>query len=370
MLTRLYIDNFRCFVNFEHKPAKRQLILGANGSGKSSFLDALLLLRQFVTKGDIYDQYILSRRTRWLNQPNLTWELEAVLDGGRYVYRLLIEPWGEPTQSRPRVAAETLHLDGKPIFEFLSGEVRLYDGRFELKNTYEFEPRQSALSTIVPSLDNQKVNRFQQWIARLYCFRINPFGMGSRADGENLYPNVDLSNAAAWYRHLVQADPEQNAALLNSLRESFDGFSFLRLEPVGENVRLLAAEFTKGGGKTGPPVYFGELSDGQRCIICLHMILHFVLAKGCTVVIDEPDNFVSLREIQPWLTAVADTVEDGQGQILLISHHPEAINQWAPSNGVQFVREDAGPVRVQEFRGDPDACVSPSELIARGWERE
>jgi len=192
--------------------------------------------------------------------------------------------------------------------------------------------------------------------------------MGSRADGENLHPNVDLSNVAAWYRHLVQADPEQSDAMRNSLRESLDGFSLLRFEPVGENVSLLASEFTKNGGKT--KVYFNELSDGQRCLVCLYLILHFVLAKGSTVVIDEPDNFISLREIQPWLMAVADTVEEGPGQILLISHHPEAINQWAPRNGVQFVREGAGPVRVQEFRGDPDACISPAELIARGWERE
>ena len=145
--------------------------------------------------------------------------------------------------------------------------------------------------------------------------------------------------------------------------------SFLRLEPVGENVRLLATEFSKGTGKTNT-VYFNELSDGQRCLICLYMILHFVLAKGGSVIIDEPDNFISLREIQPWLMAVADSVDEGTGQILLISHHPEAINQWAPSNGVQFFREGAGPVRVQEFRGDPDPGLSPSELIARGWERE
>jgi ABC-type molybdenum transport system ATPase subunit/photorepair protein PhrA len=368
MLTRLYIDNFRCFVNFEHKAARRQLILGANGSGKSSFLDALVLLRQFVTKGDIFDDFfILGQRTRWLNQPQQTWEVEAELDGGRYVYRLVIEPWGEPT--RPRVASETVHLDGKPIFEFAGGEVHLYNDRFEHTVGYPFDWHRSAFATIRQRKDNQKLSRFKLWFSGLYCFRINPFGMGSRADGESLYPNVDLSNIASWYRHLLQSDQKQNASMLNSLNASLDGFSVLQTEPAGENVRLLYAEFTQAGGRTSK-FYFHELSDGQRCLICLYMILHFLLAKGSTVIIDEPDNFISLREIQPWLTAVSDTVEDGQGQILLISHHPEAINQWAPSNGVQFVREDAGPVRVQEFRGDPDACVSPSELIARGWERE
>jgi len=31
MLTRLYIDNYRCIEKFEFKPAARQLILGGNG---------------------------------------------------------------------------------------------------------------------------------------------------------------------------------------------------------------------------------------------------------------------------------------------------------------------------------------------------
>ena len=367
-MTRFYLDNFRCFVNFEHKAARKQLILGANGSGKSSFMDAVLFLRQVVIRGDTFENFfILTQRTRWLDRSQLTCELAADLQDAGYVYRLQIEPWGE--QQRPRIKSETVLLDGKPIFEFVNGEVHLYNDRLEHKVTYPFDWHRSALATIIPRKDNQKLSRFKQWLGGLYCFRLNPFVMSPRAEGENLYPNVDLSNIAAWYRHLVQFDPQQNADLLDSLRESLDGFKFLQLDPVGENVRLLSAEFDDGSGKISK-YYFNELSDGQRCLICLYTILHFVLAKGSTVILDEPDNFLSLREIQPWLAALTDTVEDGKGQVLLISHHPEALNQWAPSNGVQFVRDGAGPVRVERFRGDPEKSLSPSELVARGWERE
>ena len=115
---------------------------------------------------------------------------------------------------------------------------------------------------------------------------------------------------------------------------------------------------------------FRELSEGQRCLIALYTILHFLLAKGSTIVIDEPDNFISLREIQPWLMAVADTVEEGHGQIVVISHHPEILNQWAPGSGVQFVREGTGPARIEPFYGDPESSLSPAELVARGWERD
>jgi energy-coupling factor transporter ATP-binding protein EcfA2 len=367
MLTRLYIDNFRCFVNFEFKPARRQLILGDNGSGKSSFLDALLFLREFVSTGGVLPGSFLSQRTRWLDQPRLTFELEATLEGSRYSYRLVIEPSGEP--ARPRVASETVQCDGKPLFEFIKAEVHLYTDETEPKATYEFDPERSALATIVPGGGNQRLGRFKKWFSTLYCFRINPFGMEVYASGESLYPNFSLSNVAAWYRHLVQSDPAQNAELLQNLRACMDGFRILKLDPFGDSVRTIAAEFTQNGGEARS-FYFHELSDGQRCIICLYTILHFVLAKGSTVILDEPDNFISLREIQPWLMGVADAVEDGVGQALLISHHPEVINQWAPGSGVQFVRDEAGAVRVEEFRGDPDDCLAPSELVARGWERE
>jgi ABC-type uncharacterized transport system ATPase subunit len=94
-----------------------------------------------------------------------------------------------------------------------------------------------------------------------------------------------------------------------------------------------------------------------------------VVAKGGTVIFDEPDNFLSLREIQPWLMTVADTIEESGGQVLIISHHPEIINQWAPKSGVQFVRDVAGPVHVEAFSGDPTSGLPPAEIIARGWER-
>ena len=369
MVTRLYIDNFRCFVNFEHKPFSRELIIGRNGSGKSSLLDILLRLRQFAVKGDPLDgTFILAQRTRWLDQSQITAELEVELEtGSRYLYRLVLEPYGEPPQ--PRVASESVHMDGKPLFEFTGGELQLYNDQFEHKVNYNLDWHRSALATIPPAKDTRLLDAFRMWFSKLLCFRLNPFNMAARAEGENLAPNVDLSNFAAWYRHLIQSDPRTNSRLIESLREALDDFTYLQMEPFAENVRLLVAEFGQHGGTTSR-FFFNELSDGQRCLICLYTILHFVIAKGGTVVLDEPDNFISLREIQPWLMAVSDAIEENHGQVLMISHHPEIINQWAPSGGVQFIRDGNRPVRVERFTGDPESCLPPAELIARGWERE
>jgi ATPase subunit of ABC transporter with duplicated ATPase domains len=100
------------------------------------------------------------------------------------------------------------------------------------------------------------------------------------------------------------------------------------------------------------------------------MILHFLIARGHTVFIDEPDNFIALREIQPWLLAAEEAVEDHDGQLILISHHPEILNQWASKHGLRFFREDNGHIRTEKFRADPKGDLQPSELIVRGWENE
>jgi AAA15 family ATPase/GTPase len=368
MLTRIYIDNFRCFVNFEYKPDRKQLVIGKNGSGKSSFLDAWLWVRGFAARGvQSFGVSLMNQRTRWMRQSQQTFEFEAVLDNKTFTYHLTLDMWGDPPA--PRIVAETVYADKRPLFEFVSGEVRLYNEQSEQKTSYPFDWHRSAFATIIPSTDNHALKRFAKWFDSSFGFRINPFKMHARAESEATTPYASLSDFASWYRHLVQAHPKQNASLLDSLRSVLDDFSFLELESVGQNIRVLLCEFAH---LNEPPIKFtfNELSEGQKCLIALYAVLHFVLAMGNTVIFDEPENFLSLHEIQPWLNAVSDLVDEGKGQVVIISHHPEFMNQWASSFGVRFVREGVGPVRVKEFSGEGYSTLLPSEIIARGWENE
>ncbi len=371
MLTRVYIDNFRCFEKFEHKPARRELLLGANGSGKSSFIDALLLLRQFAVFGEDLLEKIFSQRTRWLQQPHMNFEIDAELDGAKYHYRLFLEEGGSTFQP-PRINTEYVLLgekpNEKPLIDFVGGEVRLYNDEFERTATYPFDPRRSALATIAPRNDIVKLMRFKQWLASLSAFRINPFQTEASSAKEDPYPLPDLTNFPSWYRHLVQIDTLHAGGLMMDLGTVLDGFKSLRFVPLHET-SWLAADFQTAGGARA--YAWTELSEGQRCLIGLYAVLNFVLlTQAGTVIFDEPDNFISLREIQPWLTAVEDAVEQRGAQVLIVSHHPELIDFWAPENRVLFARDGAGAVRIEPIPTQPDSPLTLSELIARGWERE
>jgi predicted ATPase len=191
--------------------------------------------------------------------------------------------------------------------------------------------------------------------------------MESQAAGEDAEPKPDLSNFAAWYRSLVRSHPERMDAFFESLKETLDGFDSIVLEDAGDGVAQLSVLFER---KEEKPVSFrfDELSDGQRCLICLYAIVHFPMLDGRTVVIDEPESFIGLREIQPWLMTASELVTDSHAQLILISHHPELIDQWAPRHGMRFARDGAGPVKIKPWVGDPEISLSAAGLVARGWD--
>ena len=227
MLTRLYIDNFRCFENFEYRPGPKQLIVGPNGSGKSSFMEALLFLCRFGQNGVLSDAMPAMQPTLWAGRKNQVFELEAAL-GGTFVYRLEIELLNET--SRPRVRSETLHFDGKPVLEFIDGEVQLYD-RFQPAQKFPADSFRSALA--ITPLGTDELSRFRNWLDRVFCFRFNPFAMAPRTGRPQQTPAMDLSNFAPWYSHLVQSDPQANFALHQSLAAALDRFDSLKLVSLG-----------------------------------------------------------------------------------------------------------------------------------------
>jgi hypothetical protein len=266
------------------------------------------------------------------------------------------------------VNLESLKVSGTTSFERANGELRFFSDSGAQGTAKPPDSTRSAL--YLSRLSNPHVGRFMQWLDSVHCFQIDAYfdEMDTPADSGESQPDFELGNFPGWYRYLLQTHPAENVNFLTAVKEALDSFQELRFYSSGSgSAERLRAVFR---APTSELVNYSlaELSDGQRCLIGLYAILHFAIMRGHTVFIDEPDNFISLREIQPWLLAAEEAVEDHQGQLILISHHPEILNQWALRYGLRFFREDNGHVRTEKFRADPNGGLQPSELIARGWE--
>ncbi len=144
MLKRLYVDNYKCLVNFEAHFGEITLLLGPNGVGKSAVLDVVFAVRQLLSGvAKIDDARVFPTRTltRWQSRPVQVFEMEVTLAEENFVYRLELELEHDADNRRARIQREALHSNGRPLFEFKleraasgsppSGLVQLYKDSHE-----------------------------------------------------------------------------------------------------------------------------------------------------------------------------------------------------------------------------------------------
>lgn len=365
MLERLYVDNVRCFVNFEWKPDRLALLLGENGSGKTSSIEVLWGVRSLIVgELDVRQVFPSSLRTRWNSRASQRVEMDVRLPEGLYSYVLRVEHnEDDPTQSH--IEHEELYLDQVLLVGFINGELHLFLDDGMPGPSIATRTSRSGVGAVAPGHNFRKIGAFKKWLEdEVWYFRPDPRAMLGRTDEQSDVLDVNLRNFASWYPTVITRDLDAAIQTQNSLREVLPGFESLA---VDRSRPQLQVRFSSGRKGAPYAVDFRELSDGQRALIALYFLRHAVLKPGRLVIFDEPDNYVALKEIQPWLLEVSETALDRNGpQVWFVSHHPEVLNQLAPSHGTRFFREPEGPARVERFKGLPE--LSAAEVVARGLE--
>ena len=377
MITRLYANNFRCLVAFEAAFDSFGVLCGPNGAGKSSVFDAIALLRNLGTGDGLLGgsgEMDVPRLefTRWTEGTGKEsriqeFELSLGVDGHAFEYVIHLEQTAD--FEKPRVIHEKATCDGKALFERdldrqkLRAEVRFFKAD-DSQTGFPLDWRQSALAAIQPRGSIEKLSLLQEEVSKLLILRPNPRSMESESKVEAKHPDLSISNLTSWYRSLAQ-EQEWTDALRDALQDVWPDFRSFKLVDVGLNAKALQLRFEEEGGK---PIllFFNQLSDGERALIALYM-LRAALDTGAarTVLIDEPDNFVGMPELQPWVLSMRGLLDD-RHQLIMISHHPEVLSSSGNANGRYLWRDNhtsptrIGPLKVPEG-------MSPAEAIARGW---
>jgi predicted ATPase len=369
MLKRLYVDNYRCLVNFQLELQELTLLVGPNGSGKSSVLDVLFALRQLLSGvGKVTDPDLFPSRslTRWQDRRLQVFEVTVKLDGeADLTYRLEVEH--EKESRRARIVLESLKAEQKPLFEFQKGEVQLYRDDHSLGSQYAADWSESAMARVAPRPANQKrLTRFLEFMRGVTVSALDPKRFQAETVSEEPLLQSDGGNLASWYRHQIQERQDLVIELVEALRKVLDDFQSIRMERVGSEARAFMVVFEGPNGRY--ELRLDELSDGQRALIALYALVNLAGDQD-VLFLDEPDNYLSLAEIQPWLMALSDACGTRPRQAILCSHHPELIDYLGGEAGVLLRRESSGSITTRRLSEIPDdAGLKLSEIIARGWE--
>ncbi|HSK77562.1 MAG TPA: AAA family ATPase, partial [Thermoanaerobaculia bacterium] len=296
-------------------------------------------------------------RTKWETRDVQRFELDMEGSGGTYRYALEVQhPQGSHEQ--PQIRSEAVSLDGEPLYRFSDGEVHLYYDDHSASPVFPFRADQSFLTNLEAGRANRlgRLVEFKELIGGLWILQPNPFAMELASTQDVPFLARNGVNFAAFFDYLNDERPNVRTRLEECLQEAIPGFRHFLFKRSGDTKILLAAF---GEGQYKGELTLFELSEGQRVLAMLYAAVLGHVRSGSLLCFDEPDNFVSLPEIQPWLQTLRDTVEEHGGQALIISHHPEVMD-YLGSDAIWRFERPSGPViaRPYEANGAADLKLS------------
>lgn len=363
MLTRLYVDNYKSLVDFEFRPPELCVLIGENGSGKStmgSVLDAIGTL--LFERASAAEAFPTSTLCRWATKDVQVVEIEHCVAGTVFIYRL--EMLHERAAKKVSIASETLSVDGTRVYQFISGRVivgaqvpQAPGGVGEVM----FEPTLSFLAHLDDKTEKEVLRGFRELMRKQIALKPDPARMRALSEREDVGLFHDGSNFSSWFRWLTQVRPELMGEYFASMRLALPGFWNLFLQTVGPDSKELRATFQTPSGPIN--LSFDELSDGQRQLCFLYLIVS-AFNVGRVVFLDEPDNFISIREVQPWLAELERVLQEREGQAIIVSHGTEAMNYLGSRQAFVVTRPDGGATRIAAHDGSDGSM--PSEVVLYG----
>ena len=172
MIQRIYIHNYRCFENFDltiGAGTSSVLVIGKNGSGKSSLIDALRMI-QSIARGD-------NRIPQFLKKEDFTFdrldvpiriEITANLDVQKFEYGVAIE--FPANFQEPKIKEEFLKADGQNVFTRQEAEVSLAGG----STSFLVDWHVVALPVVQLKGAKNPLERFRSWIAKAVLIALVP----------------------------------------------------------------------------------------------------------------------------------------------------------------------------------------------------
>lgn len=374
MLTRVAIHNYNCLVDFELALPRQLVLVGSNGSGKTSLWEALVALQDFVVRGkQVADDKMFptSSLTRWLKDDDVQ-RFAIDVRSGTDTYTHTLELRHDTTNRTPLIHCERLALGDQVLYENQGGEVRIYgdlpraDGN--PRTAFPFNRKRSFLPDIEARPDNRHIMAFRAAVGDLWLIKHAPDRLEPTTAEEGGWLERDGSNFSSWFRGVLADRPELGSALNEALRPAIPGLQRIAFEKVSQKVRELMLHFRAAGHDYS--VSASELSGGQRSLLFLHGLLLGAFDRAGVAFLDEPELGLAPHEMQPWLAQAAAALDEHDGQLLVISHHPQVLDYLASARTFRFSRPGGGATRVDEVTLETTGGTRVSEWLSRPWAYE
>ncbi|MEV4422366.1 ATP-binding protein [Patulibacter sp. NPDC049589] len=372
MLRLLRIDAFKAYAGQSIPLEPTNVLVGVNGSGKTSVLQAVEFLHGLVAH-DLRTQLASHRWTYrdlpHLASPNQAFSFGALLElDGRHLW------WSVRLGKRKHenIAAErVLLLDEDETRAALAGQVPqetatnsllIRDGR-EMSRRVGHDRWESINQTLTSSwlstVTDEDRSRFPEVVAVAdWARRVQPYVVldpNRLREPSSLHRDgigVAGEHLAGFLRHLRSSHPDAFERVLRRATDAYPRLSELRIRQEGSAYSLAVRE-AWGDEDVGPLLNARQASDGLLRLFALAALPEST-PTPTLVMVDEIENGVHPQLLGALMTMLEQLSEDEGIQVLTTSHSPLIVDYVAqPESVLLTVRSGDGSARVERLSDTP-----------------
>lgn len=352
---RIHVEGFRRLHDAELQLKPLNVLIGANGSGKTSFLDVFTLLAASAAGGlqeTINDLGGVDGNLTNLNAAKkgkssfIAFELTMpIQDEAPMEYSIALSQQGIVFDIHDESLTQQ-RSPSPPPFNFIDshlGDVKYYQEESgPIRPDWEYKRTESALSQVWKMF--REPEDFRKRLASSTHYHV--LDVGRRAPvrlpqpmRDAKLPGSDAEDIVSCLYTMRETDPDRFEAVEDSLRAGFPSFERLSFPPVAAGTLAM----TWKDRSSQHPFYMNQLSEGTLRFLWLVTLLQ---SPGLTAVtlIDEPE--VSLHP--ELLSLLADLMREAsqRTQLIVATHADRLIRFLQPSEVVTVDIDDDGTAKM------------------------
>jgi len=342
-LTRLHIRGFRRLKDVDLEIRPMMVMIGANGVGKTSILEAVSLLSASAS-GNLSDTLsaqggVSSVLTRGDAQ-ELTLQASVAVNGHKPLdYQLQVRPKGTGHEIFKEELSQDQGLASPFIHIAVDGSrVKYHDGHKLVPPDWEHDVHESALSQ-VPKMYREP-EEFRKVLSTATFYHVLDVGIRAPVKLPQpmkpaVLPGENGEDLVPLLYSLREGDKARFEAVVDALRAAFPTFEELSFPPVAAGTMAM----TWKDRNFDRPFYMHELSEGTLRFLWLVALLQSPSLSTVTM-IDEPE--VSLHP--ELLSLLADLMREASSrtQLIVATHSDRFIRFLEPKEVVVLDTTDDG----------------------------